>query len=99
MKFGCKLRIYSTPDQRLALAKSFGCTRWFWNYALNLSQQYYRETGKGLSKSAVMGTLPKLKEQYPWLRTDVYSQCLQAVAHNLSSAYRNFFEGHTERVF
>jgi len=43
-----------------------------------------------------MGTLPKLKEQYPWLRTDVYSQCLQAVAHNLSSAYRNFFEGHTE---
>ncbi len=36
--------------------------------------------------------LPGLKKEYPWLKTDVYSQCLQVVALNLSTAYKNFFE-------
>lgn len=32
-----------------------------------------------------------MKKDYPWLK-DAYSQCLQVVALNLSSAYKNFFE-------
>jgi len=38
--------------------------------------------------------LPSLKKEYSWL-TDAYSQCLQYVALNLSTAYKNFFEKRT----
>ncbi|XFA73862.1 IS200/IS605 family element RNA-guided endonuclease TnpB [Thermosynechococcaceae cyanobacterium Okahandja] len=86
-----KFRIYPTPEQEVLLAKSFGCARWFWNYALNLCQETYRTTGKGLSRGYIQGLLPALKKEHEWLK-DVYSQCLQAVALNLSTAYKNFFE-------
>ena len=86
-----KYRIYPTEQQKEALARSFGCCRWFWNYALNLCQQTYKETGKGLSRYAIQAKLPELKQEHPWLK-DAYSQCLQIVALNLSTAYKNFFD-------
>ncbi len=89
-----KFRIYPTNEQQIALAKAFGCCRWFWNYSLNLCQETYLTTGKGLSRGAIQGLLPSLKKEYSWL-TDAYSQCLQYVALNLSTAYKNFFEKRT----
>jgi putative transposase len=86
-----KFRIYPALEQEVLLAKSFGCARWFWNYALNLCQETYRATGKGLSRGYIQGLLPALKKEHEWLK-DVYSQCLQVVALNLSTAYKNFFE-------
>ena len=89
-----KFRIYPTNEQQIALAKAFGCCRWFCNYSLNLCQETYLTTGKGLSRGAIQGLLPSLKKEYSWL-TDAYSQCLQYVALNLSTAYKNFFEKRT----
>ena len=86
-----KYRIYPPIEQQIALAKSFGCCRWYWNYALNLCQETYKTTGKGLSRTTIQGLLPQLKKEYLWL-TDAYSQCLQVVALNLYTAYKNFFE-------
>ncbi|NEO54715.1 MAG: transposase [Okeania sp. SIO3B5] len=87
-----KYRIYPTSEQQLALTKSFGCCRWFWNYSLNLCHQTYRDTGKSLSRAAIQKMLPQLKKEHEWLKTDTYSQCLQVVALNLSTAYKNFFD-------
>lgn len=86
-----KYRIYPTSEQETLLAKSFGCARWFWNYALNLCQETYKNTGKGLTRGYIQGLLPALKKEYEWL-TEPYSQCLQVVALNLSTAYKNFFD-------
>ncbi len=86
-----KYRLYPTTEQEIALAKSFGCCRWFWNYTLNLCQETYKATGKGLTRGYIQGLLPSLKKEYEWL-SDAYSQCLQVVALNLSRAYQNFFE-------
>lgn len=86
-----KFRIYPDTEQQIALAKGFGCCRWYWNYSLDLCQKTYQKTGKGLSRGAIQGLLPGLKKEYPWL-SDAYSQCLQVVALNLSRAYQNFFE-------
>ncbi len=91
---GYKYRIYPNTEQQIALAKSFGCCRWFWNHSLNLCQKTYKATGKGLSRGYIQGLLPGLKKEYPWL-TDAYSQCLQVVALNLSTAYKNFFDKKT----
>jgi len=86
-----KYRIYPTREQETLLAKSFGCCRWFWNYALNLYQETYKNTGKGLTRGYIQGLLPNLKKEYEWLK-DSYSQCLQVVALNISTAYKNFFD-------
>jgi putative transposase len=87
-----KYRIYPTQEQQESLAKAFGCCRWFWNYSLNLCQETYKTTGKGLLRKDIQGLLPQLKKEYKWLGTDVYSQCLQVVALNLTTAYQNFFD-------
>ncbi|WP_066382966.1 IS200/IS605 family element RNA-guided endonuclease TnpB, partial [Anabaena sp. CA = ATCC 33047] len=86
-----KYRIYPTGEQVRLLAKSFGCVRWFYNYALNLTSETYKATGKGLSRNEIINLLPSLKKEYEWL-TEPPSQCLQQVALDLSSAFLNFFE-------
>ncbi|MGL5075187.1 MAG: RNA-guided endonuclease InsQ/TnpB family protein [Waterburya sp.] len=89
-----KFRLYPTKSQKISLAKSFGCCRWYWNYSLNLCQETYKLSGKSLSRGAIQGLLPNLKKEHKWL-SDAYSQCLQYVALNLSTAYKNFFEKRT----
>lgn len=88
-----QVRLYPTKNQETLLAQTFGCSRWWWNYALNKSIEIYKETGKGLGRSALNALLPKLKkaEDTCWL-ADCYSQVLQATTLNLTTAYKNFFE-------
>ncbi|NJK68235.1 MAG: transposase [Microcoleus sp. CSU_2_2] len=89
-----KVRIYPTPGQEQLLAQAFGCSRWWWNFALNKSIETYKETGKAIGQVALNALLPKLKkqEETSWL-ADCYSQVLQATTLNLVTAYKNFFEG------
>lgn len=89
-----KVRLYPTTEQQEILSQHFGCARWWWNHGLNLCIETYKETGKGLSQTALNSHLPKLKKQEEtgWL-SECYSQVLQAVSLNLSRAYQNFFEG------
>jgi putative transposase len=88
-----KVRLYPTPEQEVLLAQHFGCARWWWNFALNKSIETYRETGKGLGRSALNALLPVLKKdkETEWLG-ECYSQVLQAVTLNLTTAYKNFFD-------
>lgn len=88
-----KVRLYPNPEQELALSRSFGCSRWYWNYALNACIQHYKETGKSLKLTAYKGMLPQLKKEFPWLKEDCYSAVLQCVAINLNRAFTNFFQG------
>ncbi len=86
-----KFRIYPTNEQRVHLAQSFGCCRFAWNYALNLTNETYKATGKGLNRFAIQKEITKLKKEHEWM-SEPYSQCLQVVALNLSRAFINFFE-------
>ncbi|MEG3918514.1 RNA-guided endonuclease TnpB family protein [Microcoleus sp. T3_A4] len=89
-----QVRLYPSQQQQTLLAQAFGCSRWWWNYALKISIETYKETGKGLGQVALNSLLPKLKkaEDTQWL-ADCYSQVLQATTLNLTAAYKNFFEG------
>lgn len=88
-----KVRLYPTSEQEVSLAKSFGCARWYWKYALSTCIQHYEETGKSLKLSVYKAELPQLKVEHPWLKENCYSAVLQCVAINLNKAYTNFFEG------
>lgn len=85
-----RIRLYPTPEQQQKLAVQFGCARWVFNNALDLTQQTYRETGKGLSYHALAIRLPKLKQEFEWLK-DADSQVLQQSLQNLALAFDGFF--------
>ncbi|MBW4632129.1 MAG: transposase [Iphinoe sp. HA4291-MV1] len=89
-----QVRLYPSKEQEILLAQTFGCSRWWWNYALNKSIETYKETGKGLAQIALNALLPKLKKEKDteWL-ANCYSQVLQATTLNLTTAYKNFFDG------
>ena len=86
-----KVRIYPSNQQKEQLAKAFGSTRWLWNRFLALTNETYKDTGKGLSRYDLQKQLPSLKKEYEWL-SETYSQCLQVVCLNLSRSFINFFE-------
>lgn len=89
-----QVRLYPSEEQQILLARTFGSAQsWWWNYGLNKSIEAYKETGKGLGRSALNALLPELKkdEHTKWL-SDCYSQVLQATTLNLTTAYKNFFD-------
>jgi len=89
-----RYRCYPTPEQRHMLARTFGCARFAYNWALWLrtdayyqrqERVYYRDT------SAAMTTL-KQQPEYAWLNEVSCVPVQQAMRH-LDKAFRNFFEG------
>jgi putative transposase len=85
-----RIRLYPTEPQAQSLAVQFGCARWVWNNALALCQETYRATGKGLNYHTLAIRLPKLKQEFEWLK-DADSQALQQSLQNLARAYESFF--------
>src|SRR5882672_5160032 len=85
-----KIRIYPTKKQTESLICQFGCARWVYNEALAKSQELYRSTGKGLNYHAMAIRLPKLKQEFEWLKNS-NAQVLQQSLQNLSRAFENFF--------
>jgi putative transposase len=89
-----KVRLYPHNQQQEKLSQVMGSCRWWWNHALNHCNETYKQTGKGLGRTAINKELPKLKktEDTQWLG-DCYSQCLQSTTLNLTKAFKNFFDG------
>lgn len=92
MEYSYQFRIYPTEEQKVLLAKTFGCCRYVFNYFLNRRKTTYKETGKGLSFKECSRELTALKKELPWLK-EVDSTALQAAVKNLDTAYKNFFSG------
>ena len=92
--YAIKVRIYPTNEQKNILAQHFGCSRWWWNYALSHCIDTYKATGKGVKQASLNAMLPKLKKasETKWLK-ECYSQVFQATTLNLVTAYKNFFNG------
>lgn len=87
-----KFRIYPTEEQKILIAKSFGCARWIYNYFLNLCGTVLR-TGSSLpdfnSLRAMLKGLKKA-EDTKWLaEPDKYA--LANALEDLKKAYKNHF--------
>ena len=81
-----KYRIYPNADQRILLAKTFGCCRFIWNQMLNDKIDHYKKTGKTLNV-----TPAAYKSDYKFLK-EVDSLALANVQLQLNQAYKNFFQ-------
>ncbi len=92
---GYVIKLYPNKAQEELLNKHFGCCRWVYNEMIRINQKKYHRTGRGLSGYDMQSYLPKLKKQYSWL-SEVNSQSLQIVCHNLADAYNRFFKKQTK---
>lgn len=91
MQLRYSYRLYPTPGQRAALARSFGCARFVFNDALRAQQDALAAgrpylTGADLS---VRLTAAKATSERAWL-SEVSSVVLQQALADLNAAYRNF---------
>ena len=86
-----RYRIYPTDEQKVLFAKTFGCCRFVYNWALNLKITAYQERKETLGNVYLTNLMKsELKAEYEWL-SDVNSQSLQSALRNLDTAYTNFF--------
>lgn len=86
-----KYRIYPTGEQKVLFAKTFGCCRFVYNWALNLKITAYREHKETLGNVYLTNLMKsELKAEHDWL-SEVNSQSLQSALRNLDTAYTNFF--------
>ena len=87
MEKAYRFRIYPSKEQRILLAKTFGCVRYVWNYFLAR-----KETGeKGLGRFELQKELTQLKREKEWLREpDKYA--LQNTIKFLIKTYDRFFK-------
>ena len=97
MRRAIKVRIYPTTEQKHSLARQFGCARFWWNKALSLQYEHRSNNGRWLKRSELNALLPKLKKELPWLKTDCYSQVLQATTKHLEQALKNWFSGRARK--
>ena len=86
-----KYRIYPTEEQKVLFAKTFGCCRFVYNWALNLKIEAYKLEKKSVAYKEVQNRMVnELKKENQWL-TEVNSQALLNSIRNLDTAYKNFF--------
>ena len=83
-----KYRIYPNKKQQELIRKTFGCTRYVYNYYLDK-----RKTDKtNYTYVKCAKDLTQLKKEFEWLK-EVDSVGLQTSLKDLDIAYKNFFSG------
>jgi putative transposase len=92
-----KYRIYPTDEQKRILARTFGCCRYVYNWALRQKTDAFYNEQQRLSYKDLSEALTQLKKQseYTWL-SEVSSVPLQQALRHLDKAFLNFFEGRAE---
>ncbi len=89
-----RYRCYPTPTQAAVLARTFGCARFVYNWALRLRTDAYYERQERVSYVDLSAALTNLKQQgeTAWLN-EVSSVPTQQALRHLETALRNFFAG------
>lgn len=89
-----RYRCYPTKAQAAVLARTFGCARFVYNWALRMRTDAYYERQERISYADNSAALTTLKQQADttWLN-EVSSVPPQQALRHLDKAFRNFFEG------
>ncbi len=92
-----KFRLEPNDEQKVLLAKHFGCTRFVYNHFLSERKAQYDETHKSDNYYAQAKKLTELKkdDEHAWLN-EINSQTLQHALRHLETAYVNFFRGNAK---
>lgn len=94
MEKAYKYRIYPNKKQQVLIQKTFGCSRFVYNYFLDLKIKEYKENEKTLSYNATSKLLTQLKNEFIWLK-EPDKDSLQKSLKDLDNAYQKFFKEHS----
>ena len=92
-----KFKLLPNKEQQKKLNAMFGCSRFVWNYFLDLNNKIYLEAKeKDLKKKHLnyydcANKLTGLKKENEWLK-EANSQALQQTLKDLDAAYNRFFQ-------
>ena len=89
-----KYRIYPNKKQQELIQKTFGCTRFVYNYYLNKRKEMYENDRTTFTYNMCSKDLTSLKKDLEWLK-EVDSVGLQSSLKDLDYAYQKFFKEHT----
>lgn len=90
-----KYRIYPNNEQKVQIAKTFGCCRFVYNQTLSYRKEIYEKEKKSVSKTDCNNYCNReLKKEYEWLK-EVDKFALTNAIYNMDSAYQKFFKEHT----
>jgi len=86
---GFKYRLDPTTEQKQMFLQHGGNTRFIWNSLLANNIEYYNKEGKFNFGHVMITSLPKLKEEYEFLKLS-FSQSLQTVGRQLNDTLTRF---------
>lgn len=89
-----KYRVYPNKKQKELIQKTFGCTRYVYNYFLDKRKTEYEQNKKALSYNDTSKMLTQLKKELVWLK-EPDKDSLQKALKDLDVAYQKFFKEHT----
>jgi putative transposase len=92
IKRAYKFRFYPTSEQEQALAQTFGCARFVYNYMLRVRTDawFQRQERVGYHETSSLLTALKKDPDHAWLG-DVSSVPIQQALRHLQTAFNNFF--------
>lgn len=93
MERAYKFRAYPNKQQRELIAKTFGCSRFVYNYYLAKKIDLYQNRQKSMSYNQCSSDLTSLKKELKWLK-EVDATALQSSLKDLDTAYQNFFKNY-----
>ena len=89
-----KYRIYPNKKQQELIQKTFGCTRFVYNYFLDKRKTEYEQNKNSVSYNDTSKMLTQLKKELVWLK-EPDKDSLQKALKDLDMAYQKFFKEHT----
>ena len=90
---GYRIKIFPKEEQKKMIHKSFGCTRFIYNWCIDRISENYNETKKTLSSIELQKEIVILKKQveYSWLN-EVSANMLKQITIDCSNAYKRWFK-------
>ena len=89
-----KYRIYPNKEQQDLIFKTFGCSRFVYNYMLEESIKAHKNGESFCTRNSFNYLLTSLKKNFIWLK-EVDSTALTSANDNLATAFSNFFKKNT----
>lgn len=92
-----RYRCYPTQEQQRILARTFGCARFVFNWALHLRTDAYRKRGEHVFYRDTSAALTQLRKhpETAWLGDVAYIPLQQALRH-LDKAWRQLLRGESQ---
>ena len=89
-----KYRIYPSEEQKVQIAKTFGCCRFVYNQTLAYRKEKYEKEKEPVSRTDCNNYCNRvLKAEYGWLK-EVDKFALTNAIYSMDAAYRKFFKEH-----